>query len=305
MRAEMLHVVTAVANPILWRSRLRLFHRFARHMLRSGVQLTVVECAHGERPFELAGDPRIHHVGVRARTLVWAKENLLNIGIARLPDDWKYVAWIDADIMFRRKDWAAATVQALQIHDVVQPWSDCYDLGPDGEHVQHHRSFCAQYAAGAKLGKGAYAFAHPGYAWAARRGALNRLGGLIETAALGAADHHMALALVGRAEDSEHGGMTAAYRAPLLRWQERARTFVAGNIGVVPGTIEHHWHGAKASRRYVERWDVLARHGFDPAQDLMRNVWGVMELAGNKPALRRDIERYFRQRQEDSNVTEI
>ncbi|TAG22557.1 MAG: hypothetical protein EAZ40_08055, partial [Rhodobacterales bacterium] len=43
----------------------------------------------------------------------------------------------------------------------------------------------------------------------------------------------------------------------------------------------------KAARRYVERWDVLVRHAFDPTADLLRNSWGVLELAGNKPALRR------------------
>lgn len=305
MRADLLHVVTAIANPVRWQSRERLFRAFARHMLKSGVRLTVVECAHGERPFVLDDVPGLQHIGVRARTLVWAKENLLNIGISRLPQDWKYVAWVDADIRFRRRDWAAETVQALQIHDVVQPWSDCYDLGPNGEHIAHHRGFCRQYVDGAKLGKGAYTFAHPGYAWAATRGALDCLGGLIETAALGAADHHMALALAGRVEDSVHGGVGEAYRAPLRRWQARARTHIGGNIGYVPGTIEHHWHGPKASRRYVQRWDVLARHGFNPETDLQRNVWGVLELAGNKPELRRDMARYFYQRNEDANVAEI
>jgi hypothetical protein len=305
MRSDLLHVVTAVANPLRWTSRDRLMRDFAAHMQGSGVALHVVECAYGDRAFAFDDLPGTSHIGVRAHSLVWTKENLLNIGISRLPQDWKYVAWIDADITFRRADWAAETVHALQLHDIVQPWSDCYDLGPNGEHIAHHRSFCRQYADGAQLGNGAYTFAHPSYAWAATRGALQQLGGLIESAALGAADHHMALALVGMVELSVHQRMSAAYRAPLSRWQDRARRHIGGNIGYVPGTIEHSWHGPKASRRYVERWDVLVRHGFDPEADLKRNVWGVLELAGNKPDLRRDMARYFRQRQEDANVVEI
>jgi len=31
-------------------------------------------------------------------------------------------------------------------------------------------------------------------------------------------------------------------------------------------------------------------------------VWGVLELAGNKPELRRDLDAYFRQRDEDANT---
>ena len=47
--------------------------------------------------------------------------------------------------------------------------------------------------------------------------------------------------------------------------------------------------------------DFLVRHQFDPALDLKRNVFGVLELAGNKPGLRRDIEYYLRSRDEDLN----
>jgi hypothetical protein len=148
-------------------------------------------------------------------------------------------------------------------------------------------------------------FAHPGYAWAATRQALEHVGGLIESAALGAADHHMALALVGRVERSIPAGVTEGYRRPLLRWQGRAERHIGRNIGALPGTIEHAWHGAKHRRRYVERWGVLTKHGFDPDEDLKRNTWGVLELAGNKPELKRDIDAYFRARDEDSNYLEM
>ena len=301
MRADLLDVITVVANPMGWKSRLRLYDDFEQHMLASGVRLTTVECAYGDRPFELAGRTQVNHIGVRARTLVWAKENLINLGISRLRDDWRYVAWIDADVLFRRTDWASATVDALQQYDLVQPWSDCYDLGPRGEHLQAHRAFCRQWIDRQPIGPGPYVFAHPGYAWAATRPALNYLGGLIETASLGAADHHMALALVGQVQASLPAGITEAYANPLREWQARAERFIAGNIGCIAGTLEHFWHGAKEKRQYVDRWQILVRHQFDPALDLKRNVSGVLELAGNKPGLRRDIEYYLRSRDEDSN----
>jgi hypothetical protein len=202
-------------------------------------------------------------------------------------------------------------VHALQHYDVVQPWSDCYDLGPNGEHLELHRSFCRLHherqpiVQGPKHHRAPYRFGHPGYAWAWTRRALDCVGGLIETAALGAADHHMALALIGKVEDTIHGKMTPAYSAPLKLWQQRAVRHIAGNIGYVAGTIEHDFHGPKASRAYVDRWDILVKHGFDPNTDLRRNSFGVVELAGNKPELRRDIDVYFRSRNEDSNVAGV
>jgi hypothetical protein len=304
MQAHALHVVTAIANPLRWQSRLRLYRDFERHMLASGVQLTVVECSYGDRTHEIVPAEGVRHIPVRARTMLWTKENLLNIGIASLPQDWKYVAWVDADVTFRRRDWATETLHALQLHDIVQPWTDCYDLGPNGEHLAVHRSFCRIWQDGGAVGSGYGTFAHPGYAWAATRQALDWVGGLIETAALGAADHHMALALTGHVERSIPGGISDSYCRPLRRWQDRAQHHIAGNIAALPGTIEHAWHGAKARRRYIERWDVLTRHAFEPDEDLKRNVWGVLELAGNKPELQRDIARYFRVRCEDANVME-
>ena len=188
MRADLLHVVTAIANPMRWQSRIRLYREFEAHMLASGVRLTVVECAYGDRPHELGATPGVAHVPVRAKTLVWNKECLLNLGIARLPDDWKYVAWIDADVLFRRPHWAAETVHALQQWDIVQPWSDAYDLGPHDEHMQHHVGFCRQVAQGEpvvpkaarwwKFSGGPYDYPHSGYAWAATRQALEWTGGL-------------------------------------------------------------------------------------------------------------------------------
>ncbi len=306
MHASLLDVVAVVANPIRWASRLRLYRDFEQHMLDSGVRLTTVECAYGDRPYELMANKHVNHVPVRSKTLVWNKEGMTNRGIAQLQPDWKYVAWVDADVMFRKPSWASETVHALQLHDIVQPWSDCYDLGPDDDHLQTHRSFCRLYQEARPItpsGCAGYEFAHPGYAWAATRAALERLGGLLETAALGAGDHHMALALAGRAAESLPGGIHPGYRRPVMRWQEWATQHICGNIGYVAGTIEHRWHGSKDLRKYVDRWSILVKHAFDPAEDLKRNTSGLLELAGNKPALQQDIERYFRQRNEDATTS--
>jgi len=311
MKASHLDVIAVIANPIRWRTRIEHARNFFQHMLESGVRLTVVECAYGEREYEFADYPGIRHVPVRSRTLVWNKESLINVGIQHLPRDWKYVAWIDADIRFRRANWAVETVEALQIYDIVQPWSDAYDLGPHDEHLQHHLSFCRVFHSGQpvvatgdkfwKFNGGYHEYPHPGYAWAATRNAIEWLGGLIDFAGMGAGDHHMALCLVGQAEKSIPAGTTAAYRRRLLQWQNRALHHINGNIGYVHGTIEHYFHGSKPKRQYLERWDMFVRHGFDPDTDLKRNSYGVLELEGNKPELRRELDLYFRSRDEDSN----
>ena len=310
MHPKHLHVFACRSNPLGWEAPEGLAVRFARHMVESGVTFHLIECAFGDRPFLHTGLPCVHHIGVRARSMIWNKENLLNLAVQRVPEA-RYIAWIDADVMFRNSDWASDTLNAMQLKDVVQPWSSAYDLGPDGEHMAVHKSFTAVYADGGPLvpeGKkfwqgdgGPYQYPHSGYAWACTRPAFAATGGLLDIGGMGSGDHHMALALVGKAEISMPHGTHESYRRHVMRWQERALLAIRGNIGPVPGTIEHGFHGSKKSRNYIGRWEMFVQHAFDPDEDLVRNADGVWELTEKKPGLRRDFERYLRARCEDAN----
>ncbi len=311
MKADLLDVFAVRSNPLRWQQPEIVAKEWVEHMLDSGVRLHLVEVQYGERPFLYADIAHVNHIGLRARTWCWSKENALNIGISRVPDA-RYIATSDSDIFHRRASWAAETVQALQHYDVVQPWSDAYDLGPNDEHIQHHVSFCRQYLNGQpvaprgpkwwKFSGGPYDYPHSGYVWAWTRQALDWLGGLFEVGGMGSGDHHMALALAGQGTSSLPGGCSAPYREHVMRWQARALAHINGNIGYVPGTIEHRFHGRKADRGYLSRWDMFIRHGFDPETDLKRNTFGVFEWTGNKPDLRREFDLYLRSRNEDVNV---
>jgi hypothetical protein len=302
-----LTVVTAYFNPILYESRRTLYAAFLAHMREAGVRLVTVECALGDRPFEVTSATNRDHVQVRSRTLVWNKENLLNLGIAhvkRTDPGCKYVGWFDGDIRFRNPNWAERTIQALQHYAVIQPWAHCYDLGPDGEHVQVDMSlaWCWHHHMRHRHPHHPYRFCHPGYAWAARMDELDKVGGLLECAALGAADHHMGLAIVGKVRDSAPKGLAASYYTALDKWERLALKWFDKNFGYVSQTIEHGWHGLKKDRQYVDRWQILVQEKFCPVNDLSRNAYGVVELAGNKRTLRHRVDQYFRQRNEDRNT---
>jgi hypothetical protein len=306
MQSNLLYVVAARSNPKRFTLPEQNYKLWVEHMLDSGVNLTIVEEQYGDRPFT-ADLPHVTHIGVRGKTMLWTKENLLNIGIARLPHEAKYIATGDTDVFFRNKNWASDSVHALQLYEVVQPWSDCYDLGPNGEHLHVHRSFCRMWYERKPIMQGpnsvaGYQFAHPGYFWCYTRAAIELMGGLVDTAILGAADHHMAMAMIGRVADSIHKGTTEGYQRPLYQFQDRVMQHINANLGYLPSTIEHIWHGRKDDRRYVDRWNILVKHKFDPSTDLKRNAYGVWELLGNKPELRHDIDLYFGQRCEDANT---
>lgn len=315
MRADLLDVVVPMTNPLRWKVREKQFAAFVKHMKESGVRLTLVECAFGDRPHMFSDIDGINFVGVRSRTLCWNKENLINIGIAHLRPDWEYVCWPDADIVFRDPQWASETVHALQHYGVVQNWSEAVSMGPDGQALDLFHSFCKRLSRGdtvfksdnAKWDKdgGSYPYPHPGYSWSATRDVIERVGGLFELGVSGSGDHHMAYGLCGKIAQSVP--QMVRDRCPSLLkhmqvWEKRAVHHVNENLGYVRGVIEHSFHGRPVDRKYWSRWSIFTDNGFDPDTDLKRNSHGVIELAGNKPGLRRDIDNYMRSRAEDSNV---
>jgi hypothetical protein len=232
----LLHVITCLFNPLRYRARYRHFRAFEKHMADSGAILTTVECAFGGRPFEITDPANPRHIQVRTKDELWLKENLMNIGISRLPADAEYVAVIDADIAFMRPDWAQETLQMLQHHPAVQIYSELTYLGPEHEPLHRVQSFFERWCNGEPLrigpdglmsqevffnrhhhrrhhrhdhhhhgfhggyGNGAdvagQSWGQPGGAWAYRREALDQCGGLLDFAILGSADSLMAYAML-------------------------------------------------------------------------------------------------------------
>lgn len=315
-----LHVVTAITNPQRYYARYKLYQAFEKMCADAGVTLWTIELALRDRHHEVtcAGHP--NHIQLRSPAELWHKENLLNIAISRLPEDWEYVAWIDADVTFARPDWATETVHQLQHYHMVQMWSHAqdvssnWDLGTGKCLSGPHQSFLCSYVNGTQFpkyladcnpggsgssGTGAGRDWHSGYAWAARRSAFSDLGGLGDIALLGSADHHMAAALIGKVERTIHGQMQQSYKDYWARWQARAEKYVKRNVGFVPGLLLHNWHGPKVNRRYVDRWRILVDEKYDYREDIKYDPQGVLQLTDSNRVLRDKLRAYFAQRRED------
>ena len=297
-----LHVVAVVSNPERYHSRYRLARDFISRMQATPhVKLHLVEAAYGDRCHELDGVEST--LRLRVKTNAWLKENLINLGVRHLlPTDWKYVAWVDADVEFRSPDWAQETLHQLQHFAVVQPWQTCADLGHFGTILQTHRSFGYMTQQGVRIQRHStepYPYGHSGYAWACTRTFWEQVGGLLDFCILGSADHHMAWSMIGHADATIHRGMSPAFFRRVHEWQDRARRITHDEVGFTVGSIDHSFHGPKGRRKYRERWQVLVDHGFDPDKDLMRDAQGCYYIVG-KPELEASIRKYNRARHEDS-----
>lgn len=320
---DTLYVVCMLSNPIRWRSRYANYHKFAKHVEDSGAILYTCEVAFGGRQFEITSPTNPRHLQLRTTYELWHKENALNLMMHRLPVDAKYVAWIDADIHFQRPDWAQETLHLLQHYDFIQMFSFAHDMNGQNEIFSTHTGFMYQYlttitdrvlrlATGKDLTKaarippstaygsgGSSGYWHPGFAWAARRCSLDAVGGLLDFAILGSADWHMAWSLIGRASHSLAAGLSKNYSNGVQQWESLANKHIKHNVGYMPGSITHGFHGQKAKRYYGSRWKLLVDTKFDPLQDLKKDTQGLWQLTDRNLLLRDGIREYSRLRNED------
>jgi hypothetical protein len=305
-----------------------LYERFAQNVHDAGAVLHTVEGAFGERDHSLIGiaphetlcdrlqkNPTLDHQQhqyhqLRSSHELWQKEALINIGVARLPSSWKYVAWLDGDIQFLRPNWVGETIQLLQHYAFIQMFSHAQDLGPDYEVIASRDSFMSRALSQKTLPTGYYDSAATvqtagwsGLAWACRRDAWDAVGGLIDFAIHGGGDWHMAFALLGQAENSIHKGVHPTYKRHILEWQERCERHIRRNVGCMTGTVAHFWHGDKRLRHYSDRHALLAKTQFNPDIDLKRDWQGLYQLVDHGTdrslQLRDGLREYARLRNED------
>jgi hypothetical protein len=320
MTNHTLYAIAVISNPVGYSSRTRLFNEFvSRYENIPGLQIVRVELVSSGRDFVCTEKHNPFHVQLRSDSILWHKENMINIALQRLPADWQYAAWIDADITFYNPGWVADTITALQKYKVVQIFTHAVDLDKNGVPMQTVASFGYMYQKGhckippvvvdprfpGKHKSGIYSYGefwHPGYAWAARRDTLKQMGWLMDFPILGSADHLMALGMIGDVDRITSADFSPDYLCAIHAWQAHAYKAVDREIGYVPGVIAHHFHGHKHHRGYQTRTGIIVKWQFDPDTDLYWDAAGVMNFVLQTDRQRwmaSDVKQYFWSRRED------
>lgn len=303
-------MLTTFFNPRAWRSRTILYEQFRDSLRQLGVPLLTVEIAFGNRPHLVTNPTNPWALQLRTSAELWHKERALNLALHRLCQlvpDWRYVAWMDADVRLARPYWWIDAVELLHHYPVIQLFTQARQLLPDHTVQFSCPSFAATYesygtvevtqspttAQVPRLG-------HPGLGWAFRRETLEGLGGFLDTCANGSGDMHMANAFIGQPLLAVAGGASPGYKRALLRYAGRAAVHVRKHVGSLPGACDHYWHGRSRERGYEERHELLVRHQFDPDEDLRPDCQGLYQWSGGKPQLEMALKRSLAARNEDS-----
>ena len=301
--------LTTYFNPEDYDTKRRNFQLFRE---RLKIPLCVVELAFEDKPFELEEADADLLIQLRGGDVLWQKEQLLNVGLHRLPPGCDKVCWLDADVLFENPDWARQTSQLLSQYVVVQPFFLSVRLKPgetrceieelplgSAEHEVLHGIGYGMSAKGPACLSSYLAHGHSGYAWAARRSVLEKHG-FYWANVLGNADLNIAQAMFGGDKYLKTDRLSPAAQEHLKKWANEFYESVQGSVTFVDGTLFHLWHGYKSKRLYHGRLEVLIEHDFDPDRDLAVSPEGPLVWASDKPGLHEWCREYFAFREEDT-----
>jgi hypothetical protein len=263
-------IISCFFNPQNSPYRIKAFNEFYERIKH--LPHRIVECVIGDAKPQLPESESITRV--YTESLLWHKEALLNKIVSELPPKYKYVFWVDADVIFTNLNWMVEGVEELKRNNIVQPFEYCVhldrddlnpdlytplaeifknDLLPNDTNKMIWRSFCSNYVENSLWTDEVYNnHGHVGFAWGARREVLEQVP-LYDKALIGGADHIIAHAAAGQIN---HPCITKSFTDNIdevNEWSEKFYDVVEGAIGYVKGDLYHIWHGDIDKRQYLKR----------------------------------------------------
>jgi len=261
-------IISCYFNPMKSPWRRKAFDTFFDGI--KGFNYKIVECVIGD------GEPELpaQFEKVYTQSLLWHKETLLNNIIKTLPAKYKYIFWLDADIVFTNPNWLEESVNVMKAGaNIIQPFEFCVHLeqgelkpsfninaykrecsNPVLRHKMLWRSFCSNHSTGMSSNINYDVHGHVGLAWGIKREVYDKIpGGLYDKALIGGADHIMAHAAAGHIN---HFCIKKSFSEDLDAvndYSNKMYAAIGGKIGFTTGDVYHIWHGELKDRQYLKR----------------------------------------------------
>jgi len=209
------------------------------------------------------------------------KERMFRILETKIPEKYKKIALLDADLVYEDISWYLKTSLLLDTHDAVQCFDKCIYLGPMYDS-------CVRVAG--NIVNGQYEFDNPGLAWAFRRDWYTR-NGFFEYDVMGNNDTLSTATWLNRDLPS----LFSKSIGPAL--EEYKKQIQKPRVSYTEGVeVQHLFHGSLTNRNYVNR-NSLLDDVTDVRDELSLNKDGMFEW--KDPKRNKSFLEYFRNRLDD------
>lgn len=275
-RDDILYIVISVFSPYGRDIRTKLAQEFIHRIEKlqeqgEPVQICVIELLYKEQNnFLNVSNSKFHlQIQYKHNIYLFNKENLINVGIKNLlPSNWKWMAWIDADIEMTDSNWVRKTIQLFKLgnYDILQLFSICRYLSSENIPIEYFYSSIRLLHSPILLKDKKYR--HPGFAWACSRKAYEEMNGLFEYAIVGGGDFIMEACFTNRFHLIEKKFKENQYFLNEIRqFYEKVKHFSIYYLNTI---IQHYYHGERKNRMYVDRNEIILKYQFYPKKDMIR-----------------------------------
>lgn len=286
-------------NPCNYQKKYDNFIRFYHSLSQQISRIQVVELSSSKLPLP----DYVNSLKVKSKSILWHKENLLNLGIdILLAEGYANIAWLDSDVLFLNSSWVLDMQLCLEKHNLCQLFasSESFDYAGKKEYF----SGCVRYwlESGNILPiNEPYSM---GYGWAARSEVLSQCN-LYDKAIVGGGDSLMWLSCFSKHKNIhkliEHHPIRklncVSYYVDFVAWSELWGDLIEENVSCTFNPIVSLSHGSFKNRQYISRYNLLPENNYDPSTDLFYNDLGVLEC--RKENLNKQIYNYLKSRNED------
>ena len=291
---EIMYVIVPYFNFNNYQNNINNIGTFIENSKKySSVKIVLIEGIHNEATkLEDYSDKIYKHIKVTVPDIIWVKENLINIAVSHLPEDWRYMSWVDRDIEFTNTDWAYEAIKKLKSCDLIQPWQGCQYI-PHSYYFENKGYTAGTFSAMSLIKTNdldKQKFPHSGHAWSISRNFYDKIGKLFDACIVGGADGLLHACIVQNRYHPHYQFMQKAFWDYMVKFRDI-------KIGFVSGNILHHFHGAIENRKYVERVNILLENNYCPERDLYYDENNVLRFSGAN-RLREAIIGYFASRME-------
>jgi len=240
-------VLLAFFNPVPFKRPLKNLLYTIHCLKEAKIPYYVAECVFFDRKPEVPGAD----LTVRSDSLMFYKEQLLNLLEPLVPEKYTKLVFLDCDILFSAPDWVDQISSKLDEADIIQPFSNAAWLYPDNTRVRVKKQSYGYAIAHNLTHKPPHAF-HPGFAWALKRDIFRKIGGFYDKAVVGNGDIMFVFSIINNLDASYVERYAPCILDTWKAYNENVQR-IKPSVGYIVMDAFHLFHGMRKDRQYVSR----------------------------------------------------
>jgi hypothetical protein len=248
-------VLLVFFNPAKSKRILMNFLYTLNSLKAQGIPVYAVELTYTGERASIAFHGVIH---VTCNSIFFHKENLIRVLEKQIPSRYTKLMFMDADLFYSESNWYQVVSEALDIHEVVQPFETLTYLDLTYRIKYDTTVSCVAHNSIDSMK------CSVGMAWAMQRSYYQAVGFydhcIMGNGDLISASHFLDIPLVS------HTVLTRLHSKEYEEYQGKRKP---ASVGYCPLTINHLYHGSLTNRKYYDRNFIL--------NDLIGNIFDVVE----------------------------